>query len=189
MTTIAPNLTTLTGDYTIDTSHSRLGFQARHAMVTKVRGSFTDFEGRIHIDGEDPARSGAQVTVSMASVQSGNADRDAHLRSADFFDVEHFPTMTFSSTSAEALDDDTYRLVGDLTIRDVTWPVALDLAFTGAVHDPFGNQRLGFEGSLVINRRDWGLGWNMPLDQGGLLVSEKITIELDVAAVHPAGDA
>jgi polyisoprenoid-binding protein YceI len=185
MTITATDLTTLTGDYTLDTAHSRVGFLARHAMVTKVRGLFTELDGHIHIDGSDPARSSAEVTIQVASIDSQQPDRDKHLRSADFFDVENHPTITFKSTEAELLDEDTYRLTGDLTIRGVTRPVAIDLEFSGATNDPWGQFRIGFEGTVVVNRRDWGLGWNMPLDTGGLLVSEKITIELDIAAVRP----
>jgi polyisoprenoid-binding protein YceI len=185
MTATATDLTNLSGDYTLDTAHSRLGFLARHAMVTKVRGLFKDFEGQIHIDGQDPTRSSAEVTIQVASIDSQQADRDAHLRGADFFDVEKYPTITFKSTKAEVVDENTYRLTGDLTIRDATHPVAIDLEFTGATNDPFGFFRIGFEGSVVVNRRDWGLVWNMALDTGGLLVSEKITIELDIAAVRP----
>jgi len=185
MTTIAPDITTLTGDYSLDTSHSRLGFLARHAMVTRVRGAFGQFEGHLHLDQEDPSRSSARVSIQVASIDTGNADRDAHLKSADFFDVEQFPTITFVSTAAEAVGGDVYRLTGDLTIRDVTRPVTLELEFTGALRDPFGLVRAGFEGEVVINRRDFGLAWNMALDTGGVLVSEKITIELDVAAVRP----
>ena len=183
--TTATDLTTLSGDYTLDAAHSRLGFVARHAMVTKVRGLFKEFEGHLHIDGADPTRSSAEVTIQVASIDSQQADRDNHLRSADFFDAENYPTITFKSTKAEILDGDTYRLTGDLTIRDKTHPVTIDLEFTGAVNDPFGLFRIGFEGSVVVNRRDWDLSWNVPLDTGGLLVSEKITIELDIAAVHP----
>jgi len=186
MTTTATDLTTLTGDYTLDANHSRVGFIARHAMVTKVRGLFKDIEGQIHIDGQNPSASTVEVTIQVASIDSQQADRDNHLRSADFFDAESYPTITFKSTKAEAVDADTYRLTGDLTIRDTTRPVAIDLELTGATNDPWGMFRIGFEGSVVVNRRDWGLGWNMALDTGGLLVSEKITIELDVAAVRPA---
>jgi len=188
MTTLAPDLTTLTGDYTLDTSHSRIGFVARHAMVTKVRGSFKEFEGHLHLDADDPSRSSAEVTIAVDSIDSGNPDRDAHLRSADFFDVEQYPAIAFRSTEAQVLDGDTYRLTGDLTIRDTTRPVTIDLELTGALHDPFGLVRVGFEGSVVVNRRDFGLEWNMALDAGGLLVSEKVTIELDVAAVRPLRD-
>jgi len=185
-TATATDLTNLSGDYALDTAHSRLGFLARHAMVTKVRGLFKDFEGQIHIDGQDPTRSSAEVTIQVASIDSQQADRDAHLRGADFFDVEKYPTITFKSTKAEVVDENTYRLTGDLTIRDATHPATIDLEFTGATNDPFGFFRIGFEGSVVVNRRDWGLVWNMALDTGGLLVSEKITIELDIAAVRPA---
>jgi polyisoprenoid-binding protein YceI len=187
MSTTSTDLPTLSGDYTIDPAHSRLGFVARHAMVTKVRGQFRELEGTLHLDAENPSASSAEVTVQVGSIDTQNADRDAHLRSADFFDAERWPTITFTSTSAEQMSDDHYRLTGDLTIRGTTKPATLDLEFTGAVRDPFGNLRLGFEGSTVVNRRDWGLDWNMALDTGGLLVSEKVTLELDVAAVRPLG--
>jgi polyisoprenoid-binding protein YceI len=189
MTITTTDLTTLSGDYTLDIAHSRVGFIARHAMVTKVRGLFKDFEGRIHIDGQDPSASSVEVTIQVASVDSQQPDRDTHLRSADFFDAETYPTITFKSTDVELVEPDTYRLTGDLTIRDTTRPVSIDLEFTGATNDPWGMFRIGFEGAVVVNRRDWGLGWNMALDTGGLLVSEKITIELDVAAVRPADAA
>lgn len=183
-TTQAPNI--VTGDYSLDAAHSRVGFVARHAMVTKVRGLFKEVEGTIHLDVEDPSRSSAEVTIQVASVDSQQPDRDAHLRSADFFDVERFPTITFTSTSAKAVGEDRYQLTGDLTIRGTTRPVTLDLELTGVVRDPFGMLRVGFEGTVVVNRRDFDLGWNMALDTGGLLVSEKVTIELDVAVVRPA---
>jgi polyisoprenoid-binding protein YceI len=185
-TTTTTDLSTLTGDYTLDTAHSRVGFLARHAMVTKVRGLFKEFEGQIHLDAADPTRSSAEVTIQVASVDSQQPDRDNHLRSADFFDAEQFPTITFKSTAAEPLGEDRYRLTGDLTIRSVTHPVSIDLELTGATPDPWGMYRVGFEGSVVVNRRDWDLGWNMVLDAGGLLVSEKVTIELDLALVRPA---
>ncbi len=185
-TTSSTDLSTLSGEYTLDTAHSRVGFIARHAMVTKVRGLFKEFDGKIHLDADDPTRSTAEVTIQVASIDSQQPDRDQHLRSADFFDVERFPTITFKSTAAEAVGEDRYRLTGDLTIRDITRPVTLDLELTGSTPDPWGMYRVGFEGSIVVNRRDWGLGWNMALDAGGLLVSEKVTIELDVALVRPA---
>lgn len=180
-----PAIDQLTGEYTIDPSHSRLGFVARHAMVTKVRGAFRDFEGTLHIDAEDPTRSKAKVTIQVASIDTGNPDRDAHLRSNDFFAMDDHPTITFESTAVEK-SGDTYRLSGDLTIRGVTRPVSIDLDFTGVVHDPWGNLRLGFEGSVTINRRDWGLSWNAALDAGGVLISEKVTLELDISAVRSA---
>jgi polyisoprenoid-binding protein YceI len=185
-TTSSTDLSTLSGEYALDTAHSRVGFVARHAMVTKVRGLFKEFDGKIHLDADDPTRSSAEVTIQVASIDSQHPDRDQHLKGADFFDVERFPTITFKSTAAEVLGDDRYRLTGDLTVRDVTRPVTIDLELTGSTPDPWGMYRVGFEGSVVVNRRDWGLEWNMALDAGGLLVSEKVTIELDLALVRPA---
>ncbi len=186
MTATSIDLQTLAGEYTLDTAHSRVGFVARHAMVTKVRGLFKEFEGKIVLDPDDPTRSSAEVSIQVASIDSQQPDRDAHLKSADFFDAERYPTITFKSTAAEQLGEDRYRLTGDLTIRAVTRQVVLDLELTGATPDPWGMFRVGFEGAVAVNRRDWGLEWNMALDAGGLLVSEKVTIELDVALVRPA---
>jgi len=173
----------LTGDYQLDVAHSRLGFVARHAMVTKVRGSFKDFEGHAHLDAADPSRSSAELTIQVASVDTGQEQRDGHLRNSDFFDAENHPTMTFTSTSAEKVDDDTYRLTGDLTVKDTTKPVAIDFELTGSAKDPYGNLRAGFEGQAVINRKDWGLNWNTALETGGFLVSDKVVLEFDVSAV------
>ncbi len=176
------DLTQYTGTWTIDPTHTRLGFVARHAMVTKVRGSFTDFAGSLTLDGANPTASSATVTIQMASVQSGTADRDAHLKSADFFDVETYPAMSFASTGVKQTDGDEFVLLGDLTIKDVTRPVEIEVELDGIVTDPFGNTRAGFEGEAEISRRDFGLTWNVPLDAGGVLVSDKIKIQLDVSA-------
>ena len=176
------DLTQYTGTWTIDPTHTRLGFVARHAMVTKVRGSFTDFAGSLTLDGAHPGASSATVTVQMASVESGTADRDAHLTSADFFDVETYPTMSFASTAVKQTDGDEFVLLGDLTIKDVTRPVEIEVELDGIVTDPFGNTRAGFEGEAEISRKDFGLTWNVPLDAGGVLVSDKIKIQLDVSA-------
>ena len=184
--TSTPVLTDLTGEYTLDTTHSRIGFSARHAMVTKVRGSFNDVEGHGYLDGANPANSWIKLTIQAASIDTRNPDRDNHLRSNDFFDMETYPEITFASTAAEQLDEDTFRVTGDLTIKGVTKPVSVDLTFTGAATDPFGNLRVGFEGATTINRKDWGVSWNAPLEAGGLLVSEKITLELDVSAIKVA---
>jgi polyisoprenoid-binding protein YceI len=178
----------LTGDYTIDPVHSRVGFVARHAMVSKVRGLFKEVDGKIHLDAGDESRSSAEVDIQVASIDSQQPQRDEHLKSADFFDVERFPTMRFVSTKAEVLGEDRFRLTGDLTVRDVSRPISIDFELTGAVKDPWGMIRVGFEGSVAVNRRDWGLEWNMALDTGGFLVSERVTIELDLALVRPAGD-
>lgn len=175
-----------TGTYTIDPTHSRIGFVARHAMVTKVRGSFNEFEGTGHFDAEQPERSTLSVTIQAASIDTRNADRDAHLRGNDFFDMERFPTITFTSTAISAAGDDGYRVVGDLTIKGVTKPVTLDLELTGTAVDPWGNTRLGLEGSTVVNRKDWGVSWNAALEAGGVLVGEKVTLEFEISAVRAA---
>ena len=131
--------TALTGTYTIDPAHSRVGFVARHAMVTKVRGSFNDFDGTAYVDAEDPTRSHLQLTIKAASIDTLNADRDAHLRSNDFFDMEQYPEITFTSTAVEQVDQEHYRVTGDLTIKGVTKPVTVDLEYTGFAVDPFQN--------------------------------------------------
>lgn len=173
----------ITGNYSIDPTHSRIGFSARHAMVTKVRGSFNEFSGSGHFDAATPANSSLELSLVTASIDTGNADRDGHLQSADFFDVEKFPSITFRSTSVTQAGDNTYSVTGDLTIRDKSNPVTFELEYTGAAKDPFGNERIGFEGSTTVNRKDWDLTWNSPLDTGGVLVSEKITLEFDISAV------
>lgn len=183
MTTTTPGTTELTGTYTLDPTHTRLGFVARHAMVTKVRGAFTDFAGTAVLDAEDPTRSHAEVTIQVASVDTGNAQRDEHLRTNDFFDAATYPEIRFVSTKAESLGDDNYRLTGDLTIKGITKSVAVDFEFTGVAADPWGNQRVGFEGKAVINRKDFGVNFNAALEAGGVLVSEKITLEFDVSAI------
>jgi polyisoprenoid-binding protein YceI len=180
------DLTQYTGTWTIDPTHTRLGFVARHAMVTKVRGSFTDFEGSLTLDGANPAASSINLTAQLTSIDTGNADRDNHVRSADFFDVENNPTMTFTSTSVKADGDDEFVLVGDLTIKGVTKSVEIEVELDGIVTDPFGNTRAGFEGEAEISRKDFGLTWNVPLDGGGVLVSDKIKIQLDVSATKNA---
>jgi polyisoprenoid-binding protein YceI len=176
----------LTGDYTVDPAHSRIGFVVRHAMVTKIRGAFNDFDAKLHIDAADPSKSSASVVIQATSIDTRNADRDAHLQSNDFFGMDEHPTITFQSTSAEKLDDETYRLSGDLTIRGETKPVSIDFEFLGAVNDPMGNFRVGFEGSVVVNRKDWGISWNAPLEAGGLLIGEKVTLELELSATKNA---
>ncbi|SDJ72434.1 YceI family protein [Streptomyces indicus] len=183
---VNPELAGLTGDYTIDPAHTSLGFTARHAMVTNVKGSFLDFEGTLHLDGSDPSQSTASLDVKMDSIETGQGDRDGHLKSADFFDVEKFPTMTFRSTSAEALGGEDYRITGDLTIKDVTKPITIDLEFNGAAKDPFGNERVGFEGKAELLRSEWGLTWNAALETGGVLVSDKIKLVFDISAIRNA---
>lgn len=173
----------LSGDYSLDVAHTRIGFTARHAMVTSVRGSFADFEGTAHLDAADPSKSSAKLTIKVASISTGQEQRDAHLRSPDFFDIEKYPEITFASTAAEQLDEDTYRLTGDLTVKDQTKPVAIDFSFNGSAKDPYGNLRAGFEGKGTINRKDLGLTWNAALETGGFLVSDKVKLEFDVSAI------
>jgi polyisoprenoid-binding protein YceI len=174
----------VTGDYAVDVAHTRIGIRARHAMVTTVRGSFSDFEGAAHLDTADPAASSVALRIRTASIDTGVADRDAHLRSPDFLDVERHPEIVFASTEVEHRGDDLYRVTGDLTIRDVTRPVAVDFLLTGSAQDPWGNLRVGFEGALAIKRSEWGLTWNTALDTGGVLVSDRIQIEFDVSAIR-----
>jgi polyisoprenoid-binding protein YceI len=176
----------LTGDYVLDVAHSRIGFAARHAMVTKVRGQFNALEAKAHLDFDNPAHSTAQVTIDVASVDTRNPQRDGHLRTNDFFDAVNFPQITFVSTAVEQIDEQTYELTGDLTIKGVTKPVTVEFEHTGAAKDPFGDTRVGFEGGTTINRRDWGVEWNAPLETGGVLVSEKVNLEFEISAIKVA---
>lgn len=173
----------LTGDYTFDVAHTRLGFVARHAMITKVRGAFNSFEGKAFLDGDDPAKSTVTITIDAESIDTRNEQRDAHLRTNDFLDVPNHPQITFVSTKVEPKRDDVYRVTGDLTIRGVTKPVSFDLEFTGSAVDPFGNTRVGLEGSVKINRKEWGVNFNAALEAGGVLVSEDITLEFEISAI------
>ena len=183
---VDPALAALTGDYAIDPAHSSIGFTVRHAMVTNVRGSFGEHEGSLKLDGADPAKSAASIDVKIASVDTGIADRDGHLVSGDFFDAEKFPLMSFRSTAAEQLGGDKYRVTGDLTIKDVTRPLAIDLEFNGSATDVYGNERVGFEGSADILRSDWGLTWNAALETGGVMVSDKVKLNFDISAIKAA---
>lgn len=175
-----------TGTYTIDQAHSRIGFVARHAMITKVRGSFNEFEGSGYFDADDPSKITLEVTIKAGSIDTRNSDRDAHLRSNDFFDMESYPEITFKSTGVEKKPDGSYAVTGDLTIKGTTKSVTIEFEYTGAATDPFGNNRLGFEGSLVVNRKDWGISFNAPLEAGGVLVSENVTLEIEVSAIKSA---
>jgi polyisoprenoid-binding protein YceI len=181
-TTTVPS--TLTGDYTIDPTHSRIGFVARHAMVTKVRGSFNEFAGTGFLDVENPANSRVELTIQAASIDTRNADRDAHLRSNDFFDMDTYPEIRFVSTATDNVDADHFQVTGDLTIKGVTKAVTVDFEYSGAAVDPYGNQRIGFEGSTTINRKDWGVNWNTALEAGGVLVGEKVVLEFEVSAIR-----
>jgi polyisoprenoid-binding protein YceI len=176
-------LADVTGDYAVDVAHTRIGIRARHAMVTTVRGSFTEFAGTAHLDTAKPAASSVTLRIATATVDTGVPDRDTHLRSADFLDVEKYPEMVFSSTDVEQVEEDVYRVTGDLTIKDVTRPVTIDFALTGSALDPFGNMRVGFEGALAIKRSDWQLTYNSVLETGGVLISDRIQVEFDVSVI------
>ena len=183
--TEATGLAAATGTWVIDTAHTNLGFSARHAMVAKVRGSFADFAGTFTIDGADLAASTAELTIQAASLETKNADRDAHVKSADFLDVEAFPTITFTSTAVK-VDGDDITVTGDLTIHGVTKSVDIAYEFVGLSQDPWGNTKAGFEGSTKISRKDFGLTYNAALETGGVLIGDEIKIELDVEAAKQA---
>ena len=185
-TTATPALAALTGSYTIDPAHSRIGFVARHAMVTKVRGSFDEFEGSAVLDGSNPAASSATVTIQARSINTRNDQRDAHLRSNDFLAMDEHPQITFVSTGARQVSEGEFELTGDLTIKGVTNAVTIPFTYEGAAQDPFGNLRVGFEGAVSINRKDYGITWNAALETGGVLVSDKITLEFEVSAIKNA---
>ena len=174
-TASAPALTELTGTYTLDPAHTRIGFVARHAMVTKVRGSFDEFAGTAVLDGANPANSRVEVTIEAASIDTRNAQRDEHLRSNDFLAMQEYPKITFASTGVRQAGETTFEVTGDLTIKGVTNEITIPFEFEGSAKDPFGNQRVGFEGSVTINRKDYGVTWNAALEGGGVLVSDKVT--------------
>ena len=179
--TVAP--TELAGSWELDPAHTSLGFAVRHAMVSTVRGSFPEISGQATLDPTNPDASSAEVTINAASVTTRSADRDAHLRSPDFFDVETYPTLEFRSTAFKPTQDPaTWIMVGDLTIKGVARPVEITFTHLGNVVDPWGNTKAGFEGRGQISRRDWGLTWNAALAAGGVLVGDKVTLELDVQA-------
>ena len=170
------------GTYDIDAAHTSVEFVGRHLMITKVRGRFSDVQGRITI-GQDPENSSVTVEIGAASVSTGNADRDAHLRSEDFFDTERYPTITFASTRVTALPDATWEVIGDLTVHGTTKPVVLQVDFDGATASPFGDERIGFSAATDVSREDFGLTWNVGLETGGVLVGKTARIELSVQAV------
>jgi polyisoprenoid-binding protein YceI len=166
-----------------DTSHANIGFSVRHMMVSKVHGQFTKWSGQFEFDAQDPAASKAVVEVDVNSINTNEAQRDGHLRSPDFFDAANFPLMTFRSTKIERHGAD-YRVSGDLTIRGTTRPVVLDAEFAGAIVDPYGNDRAGFSAKTSIDRKDFGLTWNMLLEAGGFAVADRIEITIEFEAVR-----
>lgn len=172
--------------WNIDPSHSNAEFVARHMMVTKVRGTFENIAGYIEFDEDNPANSYVEASIDLNTISTRDQQRDNHLRSADFFDVENYPTMTFKSTKIEVTGDNTGHITGDLTIRGVTHPVTFDVEYFGTGPSPFGDIRAGFSGTTKINREDWGLTWNVALEAGGVLVSKEIAIEVNVQGIKEA---
>ncbi|WP_200303464.1 YceI family protein [Streptomyces adelaidensis] len=179
-----PALAMLTGEWMIDAAHSRIGFSVRHALVTTVRGAFTEYQSRLYFDGRDPSRSRAEIVLSTRSVDTGVEQRDAHLMGRDFLDAANHPRMRFVSTSVRPVGSDVYRMTGELTIKDITRPVDLELTYIGHVMDPFGYERVGFDGTTTINRSEWGLTYNQRLAEGGAMVSEKVRLQFDLAVIR-----
>ncbi|MFD4407199.1 YceI family protein [Nocardia sp. NPDC058499] len=177
------NVKELSGTYAIDPTHSRVGFVTRHAMVTKVRGAFNDFTGSARFDSENPANSSGEVTIQVASIDTRNADRDKHLHNLDFLGLEEHPEITFRTTAIAPTGPDTFDVTGDLAIRGITRSITIPFTFEGQALDPFGDTRVGFEGSATINRKDFGITWNATLETGGVLISDKVVLEFEVSAI------
>ena len=177
-------MTTTTGlrTFTIDKAHSEAAFQVRH-LITRVRGRFSDFEGTIKFDEAKPEQSSVAVTIKTGSIDTGEPDRDKHLRSADFFSVDEYPTMTFTSARVRRLSANQFEVVGPLTLHGVKKDITVPVTFLGGVKDPWGKERAGFEAELLINRKDFGLNWNAPLEAGGFMVGDEVKITLSIQAV------
>jgi polyisoprenoid-binding protein YceI len=173
------------GTYELDPAHKRVGFVVRHLMVSKVRGSFGEATATITVT-DDPMQTKVTASINTASINTGQADRDTHLRSGDFFESEKYPTMDFRSTGLKSHDGDEFVLDGELTIKDVTRPVELKVEFEGVGRSPYGFDLFGFSASTEIDREDWGLTWNMALEQGGVMVSKKVKIEIEGEAIRQA---
>ncbi|MFJ9800256.1 YceI family protein [Streptomyces wuyuanensis] len=174
----------LTGIYTVDPAHSTIGLSVRHAMITNVRGRFTDFEGLLRLDGSHPTRSQAYVSVRTGSLDTSVLDRDAHVVGPDFLDCALYPLMTFRSSGIVPTGGDRFRVYGELMIKGVELPVGIDLRFGGAGRDPKGKHRVGFEGTAILHRSDWGLTWNTALETGGVLLSDTVRLTLGISAVR-----
>ncbi|MFL6278537.1 MAG: YceI family protein [Vicinamibacterales bacterium] len=180
-----------TTTWQVDPAHSTIEFAVKHMMFTTVRGRFKTFSGTVQVDEQNPDNSRVEVTIDAASIDTGVADRDAHLRTADFLDVEQYPRITFRATRVEGAhrkEGDRFRVTGDLEIRGKAIPVTLDATFEGVGKDPWGKQRAGFTGRAEIDRREWGLRWNQALETGGILVGNTVKIEVEAQAVAQAGE-
>jgi polyisoprenoid-binding protein YceI len=182
----ATTIQSATRTFQIDKSHSEVTFQVRH-LLTKVRGRFSDFEGSIDFDAERPEASTVRLAIQAGSIDTNQADRDVHLRSADFFAADQFPTLTFESTGIAAAGDGTFQVAGNLSIRGVSKTVVLPVTHLGSAKDPWGNEKLAFETETTINRKDYGLNWNAALEAGGFLVGDEVRISVSVQAVAGEG--
>ena len=174
-------IATTTRTYAIDKTHSEAGFQVRH-LISKVRGRFADFDGAIEFDEEQPAQSSVTFTIQAASIDTATPDRDAHLRSEDFFAVDKYPTVTFVSTRITPRGKDEFEVAGNLTMRGVTKAIVIPVAYLGKATDPWGNQKVAFEAELTLNRKDFGLNWNAAIEAGGFLVGDEVKISLSIQA-------
>jgi polyisoprenoid-binding protein YceI len=170
----------------IDSSHSHINFTARHMMISKVRGSFENFSGTVNFDEENPANTTVNVEVDLTSINTRDDQRDGHLKSPDFFDVEKYPTMKFVSTRVEQINENNGRVYGHLTIKDTTKEVVLDVEYAGIAKSPWGSESAGFSATGSLNRKEWGLNWNQALETGGVLVGDKINIEIELELVKQA---
>jgi polyisoprenoid-binding protein YceI len=186
MSTVSAPSAVGTTTWTIDNSHTLVEFSVRHLMISTVKGRFGEVSGKVVADDADPARAQIEVTINAASIDTREAQRDAHLRSADFFDAENFPALTFRSTRIEKASGDDLKVTGDLTIRGTTREVVLDVTSEGRVTDPWGGQRAGYSAKTKIKRSDFGLTWNMALETGGVVVGDEIKIALEVELVKQA---
>jgi polyisoprenoid-binding protein YceI len=175
--------------FQLDPAHTHIGFTAKHMMVSTVRGSFSDWSGYVDVDEDNPTSARAEVTVKAASLQSGSEDRDTHLRSQDFFSVDEYPNITYRSVSVDKIDDTRYSVGGELTIKDVTRPVTLEFEVGEPFQDGWGNERVGISATGKINRKDWGLEWNMIMEASRLLVSDEAKLEIDSELVRKLGTA
>lgn len=181
---IAPK--TRTATWKVDKTHSNVDFEVKHMVISTVRGHFRDFDATLYLDEDTPENSSVTATIGVASIDTNAQDRDAHLRSDDFFNADDYPQITFQSTGVERLDGERFRLAGDLTIRDVTKPVVLDGEFQGRIMDPWGAERIAFEATTQISREEFNVRWNQVLETGGLVVSDRVKIHLYVEAVRQA---